>query len=94
MLPYFEYTEDVQSFCQFMGYTIDLPKCSFEYVCTYPLDVFPTPIITSFNLDCSLYPLIPPEKVLEYLTLILNGYSFDKAIKELGVVGNNRSSSS
>ena len=94
MLPYFKYTEDVQSFCLLMGYTIDLPRCPFEYVCTYPLDAFPTPIITAFNLDCSLYPLIPPEKVLEYLTLILNGYSFNEAIKELGVVGNGRSSSS
>ena len=94
MLPYFKYTEDVENFCYLMGYTIDLPNFNFEYVCTYSLAEYPTPIITSFNLDCSLYPLIPPEKVLEYLTLILNGYSFDEAIKELGVVGNGHSSSS
>ena len=94
MLPYFKYTEDIQNFCLLMGFTIDLPNQTNGYVCMYTLDEFPTPIITSFNLDCSLYPLIPPEKVLEYLTLILNGYSFNEAIKELGVVGNGRSSSS
>ena len=87
MLPYFEYTEDIENFCHLTGYTIDLPNFHFKYVCTYSLDEFPTPIITSFNLDYSLNPLIPPEKVIEYLTLILNGYSFEKAIKELGVVG-------
>lgn len=94
MLPYFKYTEDVENFCHLMGYTIDLPRFPCAYVCTYSLEEFPTPIITSFNLDCSLYPLIPPEKVIEYLTLILNGYSFNEAIKELGIVGNGHSSSS
>ena len=87
MLPYFEYTEDVQSFCQFMGYTINLPRFPLEYVCMYSLDEFPAPVITSFNLDCSLNPLIPPEKVLEYLTLMLNGYSHQKAVDELNVIG-------
>ena len=87
MLPYFEYTEDVQSFCQFMGFIVNLPRFPREYVCMYSLDEFPTPVLTSFNLDCSLNPLIPPEKVLDYLTLMLNGYSHQKAVKELGVVG-------
>ena len=87
MLPYFEYTEDVQNFCQLTGFKIDLPRFPPEYVCMYSLDVFPTPVITSFNLDCSLNPLIPPEKVLEYLTLMLNGYSHQKAVNELNVVG-------
>ena len=87
MLPYFEYTEDVENFCQLMGYTIELPDQPHGYVCTYSLDEFPTPIIISFNLSCSLNPLIPPEKVLEYLTLMLNGYSHQKAVNELNVVG-------
>lgn len=87
MLPYFTYTEDVQNFCHLMGYNIDLPDFQFEYVCTYSLDDYTTHVITSFNLDCSLNPLIPPEKVLDYLTLILNGYLFEEALKELGVVG-------
>ena len=87
MLPYFTYTEDVQNFCYLMGYNIDLPNFPFKYVCSYSLGDFPTPVITSFNLDCSLNPLIPPEKVLDYLTLILNGYSCEEAVEELGVVG-------
>ena len=87
MLPYFEYTEDVENFCQLMGFKIDLPTYTTRYVCTYSLDEFPTPLITSFNLACSLNPLIPPEKVIDYLTLMLNGYSFEKAVNELNVVG-------
>lgn len=89
MLPYFEYTEDVQNFCQLMGYVIDLPDRQYEYVCTYSMDECTAPIITSFNLDCSLSPLIPPEKVIPYLTLALNGYTLEEAVKELGVVWDN-----
>lgn len=87
MLPYFTYTEDVQNFCHLMGYEIALPNFHFEYVCTYALDEVTTPVITPFNLDCSLYPLIPPDKVIDYLTLMLNGYSYEKAVNELNVVG-------
>ena len=87
MLPYFEYTEDIENFCQLMGFTIRLPRFPFEYVCTYSLDESTTPLITSFNLDCSLNPLIPPDKVIDYLTLMLNGYSHEKAVNELNVVG-------
>ena len=90
MLPYFEYTEDVQNFCKLMGFKIDLPNLHFEYVCMYELEDFPTPYITSYNLDLDASPLIPSEKVIDYLTLMLNGYSFQKAIKELNVVGNGR----
>ena len=86
MLPYFKYTKDVENFCHLMGYTIDLPNFHFKYVCTYSLDAFPTPTITSYNLSYSSDPLIPSEKVIEYLTLILNGYSYEDAIKEIGVV--------
>lgn len=87
MLPYFTYTEDIQNFCQLMGYNIDLPNFQFEYVCTYSMDDVTTPLITSYNLSLTSSPLIPPEKVLEYLTLILNGYSLEKAVEELNVVG-------
>lgn len=90
MLPYFEYTEDVQNFCQLMGFTVDLPNCHFEYVCMYELEYFPTPYITSYNLDPDKDPLIPSEKVFTYLTLMLNDYSHEKAVKELNVVGNGR----
>ena len=89
MLPYFVCTEEIQSFCQLMGINIDDSASIDKYVCMYQL-----PRITSYNLNLESNPLIPPEKVLEYLTLILNGYSFNEAIKELGVVGNGRSSSS
>ena len=91
MLPYFKYTEDVENFCKLVGYTIDLPNTNFKYVCTYSLDAFPTPTITSYNLNPARGPLISSEKVLEYLTLILNGYSFAEALKEIGVVWDNRS---
>lgn len=87
MLPYFEYTEDVQNFCKLMGFTIDLPNFHFEYVCMYTLEYNPTPRITSYNLDHTTSPLIPPDKVLTYLTLMLNGYSCEKAVNELNVVG-------
>ena len=90
MLPYFKYTEDIENFCKLMGFTIDLPNFHFEYVCMYPLEDFPTPYITSYNLDLDNSPLIPPEKVFTYLTLMLNGYSHQKAVKELNVVGNGR----
>ena len=90
MLPYFKYTEDIENFCKLMGFTIDLPNFHFEYVCMYALEDFPTPCITSYNLDLDNSPLIPPEKVFTYLTLMLNGYSHQKAVKELNVVGNGR----
>ena len=90
MLPYFEYTEDVENFCKLMGFTADLPNLHFEYVCMYALEDFSTPYITSYNLDLEMSPLIPSEKVIDYLTLMLHGYSFQKAIKELGVVRNGR----
>ena len=87
MLPYFKYTEDVQNFCQFMGFTIDLPNCYFEYVCVYSLEHRKKPYITTYNLDLARSPLIPSEKVIDYLTLMLNGYSYRKAVNELNVVG-------
>lgn len=87
MLPYFTYTEDVQTFCQLMGYIIDIPEYHIGYVCMYSLDYSPTPRITSYNLDYEISPLMPPEKVIPYLTLILNGYSYENAVKELSVVG-------
>lgn len=86
MLPYFEYTEDVQNFCQLMGFKIDLPNLHFEYVCMYGLEDFPTPYITSYNLVLDMSPLIPSEKVIDYLTLMLNDYSYEKAVNELNVV--------
>lgn len=94
MLPYFVYTEEIQSFCQFMGINIDNSVSIDKYACIYQLDRYLIPRITSYNLNPESEPLIPPEKVLEYLTLILNGYSFNEAIEVLGVVGNGRSSSS
>lgn len=87
MLPYFEFTEDVQSFCKFMGYTIELPTQTNGYVCMYSLEYHKKPHITSYNLDHAISPLIPPDKVIDYLTLILNGYSYEKAVNELNVVG-------
>ena len=87
MLPYFEYTEDVQNFCQFMGFTIDATVALNTNVCMYDLETGLTPYITSFNLEVTVHPLIPPDKVIDYLTLMLNGYSCEKAVNELNVVG-------
>ena len=87
MLPYFEYTEGVENFCKLTGFTIDRPTFITRYVCMYALEDYPTPLITSYNLTLDMSPLIPPEKVLEYLTLMLNGYSHRKAVNELNVVG-------
>lgn len=87
MLPYFEYTEDVQNFCQFMGYTIDSTVALKKNVCMYDLERRLTPYITFYNLDLDMCPLIPPDKVIDYLTLMLNGYSCEKAFNELNVIG-------
>ena len=87
MLPYFEFTEDVQNFCQLMGFEIDLPTYTTRYVCMYALVAFPTPHITSYNLALDMSPLIPPDKVIDYLTLMLNDYSHEKAVNELNIVG-------
>ena len=86
MLPYFKYTEDVQNFCMLMGYTIDPAVALNTNVCMYDLATSLTPYITSFNLEVTAHPLIPSDKVFEYLTLMLNGYSCEKAVKEIGVV--------
>ena len=87
MLPYFEYTEDVQIFCHLMDFTLDIPKTPTGYVCMYSLEYSKKPYITSYNLDLAASPLIPPDKVIDYLTLMLNDYSYEKAVNELNVVG-------
>ena len=87
MLPYFEYTEDVQNFCMLMGYTIDTDASLNTNICMYGLEGRLTPYIATFNLSTSAHPFIPPDKVIDYLTLMLNGYSCEKAVNELNVVG-------
>ena len=86
MLPYFKYTEDVHNFCLLMGYTIDADVALNTNVCMYGLEGRLAPYITTFNLEVTEHPLIPSEKVFEYLTLMLNGYSCEKAVKQLGIV--------
>ena len=87
MLPYFKYTEDVQNFCHLMDFTLDIPKTPAGYVCMYSMENRKKPHITSFNLKVTAHPLIPPDKVIDYLTHMLNGYSYEKAVNEIGVVG-------
>ena len=87
MLPYFEYTEDVENFCKFMGFTIDSTVALNTNVCMYDLEGRLTPYITTFILEVTAHPLIPSEKVFEYLTLMLNGYSREKAFNELNAIG-------
>ena len=87
MLPYFKYTEDIHNFCQLVGFTIEDSASLNKYVCMYVLEHHPTPLVTSYNLDHAASPLIPPDKVIDYLTLMLNGYSYEKAFNGLNVVG-------
>ena len=87
MLPYFKYTEDVQNFCHLIGFTLDISETPTGYVCMYSLEFHKKPYITSYNLDLDMWPLIPPDKVIDYLTLMLNDYSCEKAFNELNVVG-------
>ena len=87
MLPYFEYTEDVQNFCHLIDFTLDIPKTPTGYVCMYSLEYSKKPYITPYDLDLAASPLIPPDKVIDYLTLMLNDYSYEKAVNELNVVG-------
>ena len=87
MLPYFEYTEDVHNFCMLTGFTTEITDQPTGYVCMYSLEYNPTPHITLYSLNCPTHPLIPPDKVIDYLTLMLNGYSYEKAVNELNVVG-------
>ena len=90
MLPYFKYTEDIHNFCMLMGFTTEITDQPTGYVCMYSLEHRKKPYITTYNLGVDMSPIIPSEKVIDYLSLMLNGYSFPKAIKELGVVGNGR----
>ena len=87
MLPYFIYTEDIEDFCQLMGFTIANTVSYGKKACMYSLEYNDTPYITRYRLDYETDPLIPPEKVLEYLALMLNGYSSKIAVNELNVVG-------
>ena len=87
MLPYFKHTEDIHNFCQLVGFAIEDSVSINKYVCMYVLQYYPPPRITSYNLDPATSPLIPPDKVIDYLTLMLNGYSYEKAVNEIGVVG-------
>ena len=87
MLPYFKHTEDIHNFCQLVGFVIEDSVSLNKYVCMYVLKYHPTPLITSYNLDPATSPLIPPDKVIDYLTLMLNGYSCREAVNELNVVG-------
>ena len=52
----------------------------------YSLEHRKKPYITTYNLDHAISPLIPPDKVIDCLTLMLNGYSCEKAVNELNVI--------
>ena len=86
MLPYFKFTEEVQGFCELMGYSVEHNATQAKYVCMYDLDYSSRPHIAMYNLDPETHPFIPEAKVLNYLALILGGYSYEDAVKEVGVV--------
>ena len=86
MLPYFKFTEEVQGFCELMGYSVEDGATHAKYVCMYALDYTKYPHIAIYNLDPEDDPYIPEAKVINYLSFILDGYSYEDAVKELGVV--------
>lgn len=86
MLPYFTFTEEVQGFCSLMGYSVEHGATQAKYVCMYELVYSSRPYIDMYNLEPESHPFIPEAKVLDYLALILDGYSFEDAVKKLGVV--------
>ena len=86
MLPYFKFTEEVQGFCELMGYSVEHGATQAKYVCMYGLDYSSRPHIAMYNLEPETHPFIPEAKVLNYLALILGGYSYEDAVKEIGVV--------
>ena len=86
MLPYFKFTEEVQGFCELMGYSVEHSDTQAKYVCMYGLDYSSRPHIARYNLDPETHPFIPEAKVLNYLALILDGYPYEDAVKEVGVV--------
>ena len=86
MLPYFKFTEEIQGFCELMGYSVEHGATHAKYVCMYGLDYSSRPHIATYNLDPESHPFIPNEKVIAYLSCILDGYSYEDAVKEVGVV--------
>ena len=86
MLPYFIFTEEIQGFCELMGYSVEHSATHAKYVCMYDLDYSPRPHIAIYNLDPESHPYIPNEKVIAYLSCILDGYSYEDAVSELGFV--------
>jgi len=86
MLPYFKYTDEIQCFCRLMGIHIDEDVTGAEYVCMYSREHAKVPHITAYALKPETNPQIHNEKVLSYLVFLLNGYTYEDAIKEIGVV--------
>lgn len=93
MLPYFKYTDEIQCFCRLMGIHEDEDIAGAEYVCMYAREFTKVPHIAPYVLRFGTNPQIPNEKVLSYLVFLLNGYTYEDAIKASGaVVGNGHSS--
>ena len=86
MLPYLKFTKEVQGFCELMGFSLENGATHAKYICMYPLYYPASPHIAIYSLDPESNPYIPNEKALYYLALILDGYSYEDAIKEVGVV--------
>ena len=86
MLPYFKFTEEVQGFCSLMGYSVEDGATQAKYVCMYGLEYSSRPHIAMYNLEPESHPYIPKAKVIDYLALVLNGYSYEDAVKEVSVV--------
>lgn len=86
MLPYFIFTEEIQGFCELMGYSIENGATHAKYVCMYSLHSINYPLIAIYELDPKSNPYIPNEKVIAYLSCLLDGYSYADAVKEVGVV--------
>ena len=86
MLPYFKYTEEVQTFCMMLGIKLDFIGTP-EYVCMNSLKYSSKPRIVIFALPLDPDHLVPESKVLSYMSYLLNGYSLANAFHAVMAVG-------
>ena len=86
MLPHFKLTEDIENFCMLMNISIE-HSYIFKYVCMNSLKYSSKPRIVSFNLDDDPEHLIPEDKVIPYISYVLNDYSLADAFHEAMAVG-------
>ena len=86
MLPYFKLTKAIENFCMMMNIEID-HSGSYEYVCMNSLKFSITPRITSFSLHPDPEHLVPEDKVIPYISYVLDDYHLADAFHAINAVG-------